>query len=256
MADRNESLLTSPASADATWRAFDATVRSRRAVRKYEATPVAAADMRDILDAALLAPTSSNLQPFELVWVRDPVRRAALVRACLGQPAAATAAELVVCIARWDRCEETRREIVEHLRRQGRLVGPEAQYWQHLVRLVYEQGPFDLYGRLRTLVGTPIALAVPLPRGPASRADVRTWAQKSTALVAQTLMLAARAKGLDTCPLEGCDPVRVGKVVDLPPRSWKRTWDLSMVIAIGHRAADAPLGPRWRRAREKLVREV
>lgn len=234
------------------WSAFDEVVTGRRAIRHFAKKPVAESDMNAVLDAALLAPTSSNLQPFELVWVRDPDARRRLVKACMNQPAARTAAELVVCVARWDHCEDTRRELAAKAgdSRQERF------YYDHLVKWVYAMGPLGLFGRARAALFTPALLAVPMPRGPSNRADVRVWATKSAALVAQTFMLAARARGLDTCPMEGADPVRVGKAIGLSRWRWKRSWELSMVLAVGYRDPEREVAPRWRRQRRHLVREV
>ena len=58
--------------------------------------------MKACLELALLAPNSSNLQPWEFYWVRSPEKKQNLVSYCLGQPAAATAQELVVAVARPD----------------------------------------------------------------------------------------------------------------------------------------------------------
>jgi nitroreductase len=245
-----------PIAQDHAWESFENIVGSRRAVRDFSPRSVAEDDMRALFDASVLAPTSSNLQPFELCWVRSPEKRDALVRACLSQPAAEKAAELVVCVARWDRCDDTRRELIAHLKETSAYPPAMAFYFEHLARWAYDQGPLGIFGRARALLAQPVLLVRPLPRGPANRSDVRVWAQKSTALVAQTFMLAARAKGLDTCPMEGCDPVRVGKIVGLDASEWKRSWDLSMVIAVGYRAADIVLEPRWRRDTSELVREV
>ena len=74
------------------WNEFKKVVETRRSVRVFDRTPVPEADVREALDLALLAPNSSNLQPWEFHWVRTPKMRAALVEACLSQPAAKTAA--------------------------------------------------------------------------------------------------------------------------------------------------------------------
>ncbi len=238
------------------WRTFDGVVRARRAVRQFAAEPVSEREMNELLDAAILAPTSSNLQPFELVWVRSAEAKKKLVRACMSQSAANTAAELVVCVARWDHCDETRRELVAWMKEQPDTPRDVAFYYEHLARYAYDQGPLGIYGLARRVLFAPALIALPLPRGPASREDVRVWAVKSAALVCENLMLAARAKGLDTCPMEGADPVRVGRIVGLKKRVWRRTWDMTMVIAIGRRAPSADVGPQWRRERDRLVREL
>jgi nitroreductase len=238
------------------WRAFEDVVRGRRSIRKFSAERVSESDMNDLLDAAIVAPTSSNLQPFELCWVRTPKLKRKLVKACMSQQAAKTAAELVVCVARWDRCDDTREELLEWLRSRPHTPRQVLFYYERLVPMVYDQGPFGLYGRARKVLMRPLAAVTPMPRGPASREDVRVWAIKSAALTCENLMLAARAKGLDTCPMEGVDPIRVAKVLGLRKSGFKRSWDLTMVIAVGHRARTAHVPPQWRRDRDELVREV
>ena len=47
------------------------------------------------------------------------------------------------------------------------------------------------------------------PREPIGWSDMRVWAHKSTALSAAHFMLAMRAEGYDTCPMEGMDSRRV-----------------------------------------------
>ena len=73
------------------------------------------ADMLDdCLDLALLAPNSSNLQPWTFYVVQNPTKKKQLVKACLNQLAAKTASELIVCVARTDRNDEmAKRNITE-----------------------------------------------------------------------------------------------------------------------------------------------
>ena len=51
---------------------FFQTVRARRSVRQFLPTPVPEDHVRQILDAARLAPTSGNQQPWKFLVVRDP----------------------------------------------------------------------------------------------------------------------------------------------------------------------------------------
>lgn len=51
---------------------FFETVRTRRSVRKFKPTPVPEGHIREILDAARLAPTSGNQQPWKFLVVQDP----------------------------------------------------------------------------------------------------------------------------------------------------------------------------------------
>ncbi len=56
---------------------------SRRSVRHYKSTPVPEADLKIILDAARMAPTSGNQQPWQFIVVKDPQVIDELKKACL-----------------------------------------------------------------------------------------------------------------------------------------------------------------------------
>jgi len=46
-------------------------IRSRRSVRKYTSEPIRDADIQAMLEAAMAAPSASNIKPWEFVVVRD-----------------------------------------------------------------------------------------------------------------------------------------------------------------------------------------
>lgn len=67
---------------------FFQVVENRRSVRRFQATPVPESDLRTMLDAARLAPSAENAQPWKFLVVRNPDRMremAALVSAMLEQ---------------------------------------------------------------------------------------------------------------------------------------------------------------------------
>jgi nitroreductase len=55
-------------------------VETRRSVRAYQSKPVEQAKLTQVLEAARLAPTASNLQPFRLIVVHTQGREAELRR--------------------------------------------------------------------------------------------------------------------------------------------------------------------------------
>lgn len=57
-------------------------VKNRRSVRNFKPDPVPEEDLSKILDAARMAPTSGNQQPWKFLVVRDPAKIAALKKAC------------------------------------------------------------------------------------------------------------------------------------------------------------------------------
>jgi len=231
---------------------FDRVVRRRRSIRRFTKRPIAESDMRDVIDAGLLAPNSSNLQAFEFYWVRSPEKKKALATACLSQSAARTAQELVVCVARWDQWDDTRKEYLTWLETQPNVPKPVMLYYRRLAQTLYSQGPFGVVGAARKVVATLTGIAQPVPRGPMDEADMRVWAVKSAALACENVMLAAVAKGFDSCPMEGMDAVRVGRIVG----ARGDRWDIPMVLGFGYRADNAIWATQWRRERDKLVHEI
>ncbi|MGQ9582928.1 MAG: nitroreductase family protein [Thermoplasmatota archaeon] len=71
-------------------------IRRRRTVRRYEKRAVAPAVLRRLLEAARLAPSGMNLQPWELIVVTSEEVRRALVPACNNQRQVAEA-PVVIC---------------------------------------------------------------------------------------------------------------------------------------------------------------
>lgn len=231
---------------------FEKIVRSRRSTRAYTDEVIPEQVMRQCLDLALLAPNSSNLQPWEFYWIRTEETKREIARLCLGQPAATTAQELVVCVARLDTWDRNRQMILQGLEGSGSNVPESAlQYYRKLVPLAYNQGPLNLLGPIKKLLFNLLALRKPMPRGPAGKADMRVWAHKSTALACENLMLALRAFGFDSCPMEGIDPTRIRKLLKLP-----RTAEVSMVISAGKRAENGIYGKQIRFDKSLFVFEV
>ena len=221
---------------------FEKIVRSRRSVRAFTDEPIPEDVMRQCLDLALLAPNSSNLQPWEFHWVREPGKKNELVKLCLGQPAAATAQELVVCVARRDTWKRNCELLLKRMEAsEAKLPEAVMTYYKKIVPLAYGHGPFYLLGPFKKLIGSIVALTRPLPRSPASKSDMRVWAHKSTALACENLMLALRAYGFDSCPIEGLDARRIQKLLKLP-----RAAEICMVIAAGQRSGNGVYGQQIR----------
>jgi nitroreductase len=61
-------------------------LRAHRSIRKYESRPIAEELLSDILESARQAPTSSNLQAYSIVIIRDPVKKRELAHLCGDQP--------------------------------------------------------------------------------------------------------------------------------------------------------------------------
>ncbi|MGB1384819.1 MAG: nitroreductase family protein, partial [Flavobacteriales bacterium] len=82
--------------------AFHEVVNTRRSVRIFAKDEVPFEVVQRCVAAAQKAPNSSNLQCWEVYRAASAEVRTELAKACLNQPAAATAPELFVFVARPD----------------------------------------------------------------------------------------------------------------------------------------------------------
>ena len=228
-------------------------VENRRSCRVYTDEPIPEEIMNKCLDLALLAPNSSNLQPWEFYWVKSPEKRAKLNEYCLNQATAKTAAEIIVAVARRDTWKRSRRLMLQAFDEQNEIKVAKSAYFYYnkLVPLAYGQGPLGIMGMLKRVVMGFMSISKPTPRQPKSIADMRVWANKSTALGCENLMLAFRAHGYDTCPIEGLDQRRVRRLLALPYKA-----EVCMAISVGKRADNGIYGPRIRFDRELFVKKV
>jgi nitroreductase len=238
-----------PAPKDLNVEHFRQVIESRRSVRKFTQTPIPQAVMDDCLNMALLAPCSSGLQPWEFYVVRSADKKATLVKACMSQLAAKTAAELIVCVARTDRVHEFSRQMLREwpMPDVPKLV---KRYYQ-LIPYNYSPGPFNSFAMVKKAAFAVGGLIAPVPRGPYTRGEVQLWAAKSTALACENLVLAFRAHGFDTCMMEGYDEQRVSRLLNLDEGAFP-----IMVIAAGERAEDGVFWPQVRFDRAQFIHTI
>jgi nitroreductase len=150
-------------------------IQTRRSVRKYKRTPVPKELVLELLEAANLAPTATNRQPWEFVVVH---------RSYL------------------DRLEQTLKEAFHE---RVASVGEEAMRRAITGLSLPEDASGDRLKGLgtfyRTLGGAPIAIGVCLPR------EKDPWVFKNnisdSAAAIENLLLAAWDKGLGTCWMTG-----------------------------------------------------
>lgn len=232
---------------------FEALCEARRSCRVYTDEEVPEEVMRKCLSLALLAPNSSNLQSWQFYWVRNPKTKQKIVEACLSQPASRTAQELIVAVAHPEMWRKTAPLMLKTFEEQKDVKVPKSavDYYKKLVPLAYNQGPLGSFGAIKKTYMFVRGLSKPTPRGPASINDMKVWAHKTTALACQQLMLAFRAHGFDTCPMEGYDETLIRRAIKLPHGA-----DPCMVISVGKRAANGIYGPRVRFDDSLFIHEV
>lgn len=230
---------------------FDHIIHNRRSVRMYTDEKVPEEVVKQVLEWGLLAPNSSNLQCWEFYWVKDPTKKAELVQALLNQPAARTAQELIVAVARLDTWNRTRKQMLAHFEQQGDVPASAKAYYEKLVPIAYAQGFFGLWGLMKKIGLNVIGLFRPTPREPTSFNDMKIWAVKTTALACQNIMMGFSAYGYDTCPMEGYDSVRIKKILNLGRKA-----QVVMAISVGKRNPKGVYGPRIRMPNEQFIKII
>ena len=230
---------------------FIKVVKSRRSVRVYNDEVVPEDVILSCLDLALLAPNSSNLQAWKFYWVKSKEKKKKLVEYCLNQPAARTAQELIVCVARPMAWRENSKKMLEIL--ESKDDSPEAvvNYYKKIVPLAYDQGFLGIKGFLKKIAIFFLSISKPIPREPVSFSDMKIWAQKTTALACQNLMLSLRAFGYDSCPMEGIDSARIKRLLNLSNKD-----QICMVVSVGKRASNGVYGKRMRFDKSNFVKIV
>jgi nitroreductase len=161
---------------------FDA-IRQRRAVKHYDpAHQMTEEEIAQLLDLAIQSPTSFNMQNWRFVLVRDKELRQKLRAAAVDQAHVTDASLLFVMCANIKAWEQE----------------PQ-RYWRNAPTEVQE-------------------LLVPWMQPFYEGKDElqRDEAMRSIGIAAQTIMLAAKAMGYDSCPMIGFDAQKVAELIRLP----------------------------------------
>lgn len=158
-------------------------IRARRAVKHYDASHrMSAEEASQILSLAILSPTAFNIQNWRFVVVDDPELRSKIREVSWDQSQVTdTSLFIVLCadLKAWEK--------------------EPARYWVNAPQGVQDfmLPAIDQYYRGHDQVQ-------------------RDEAMRSCGIVAQTIMLAAKSLGYDSCPMDGFDYEGVGKLIQLP----------------------------------------
>lgn len=155
----------------------------RRSVKLYDPQhKMSDAEIAKLLSLAMLSPTAFNIQNWRFVVISDPELRQQVRAASWNQAQVTDASLLIVLTAdlkAWDKQPE--------------------RYWRN--------APHETQNLLIPMIGNYY-------RG--KEQVQRDEAMRSCGMAAQTIMLAAKEMGYDTCPMDGFDFEAVAKLLNLP----------------------------------------
>jgi nitroreductase len=185
--------------------AVDAAITSRRSIRAFLPTPVPREDIAQILQVAARAPSGTNTQPWK-VYVLQGERKQALSSAILAihnQP------ELAKLHA--EEYAYYPREWISPFIERRRKVGWDLYALLGLTR-DNKAGMAAQHGRNYDFFGAPVGLIFTIDRV----MEQGSWLDYGMFL--QNIMVAARARGLDTCPQAAFTQYHqvIGQVLELP----------------------------------------
>lgn len=170
-------------------------IQSRRAIKHYDADHrLSDAEIRQLLETAMLSPTAFNIQHWRFVTVFDPDVRKQIRAAAWDQAQVTDSSLLIVMCADKDAWKKS-----------------PGRYWKN--------APQPVQDFLVPAIG-------PYYEG---REQVqRDECMRSCGLAGMSIMLAAKAMGYDSCPMDGFDFDAVGKIINLP-----EDHVISFMIAVG-----------------------
>lgn len=178
-------------------------IQQRHACRQFVAGRAVSPDeLALLLEAGRLAPSAFGLEPWRFVVV-DAAQRAAVARACFGQPAVASAAVLIAIVA-----------LVAALE-------PDSDY---------VRARFEAEAR-----GGNMAPIYEAYRAHYRAGSIAAWAQGQCNFAAAHMLLQAAHMGLDSCPVGGFDPDALATALALPEGETP-----ALLIALGHCSDPAP----------------
>lgn len=170
-------------------------INARRAIKHYDPTHrMTEEEIKTLLTAALQAPTAFNIQHWRFVTVIDPEVRKQIRAVAWDQAQVTDASLLIVLCADKDAWKKDA-----------------ARYWK--------EAPQPVQDFLVPAIGQYYE----------GREQVqRDECMRSCGMAGMTIMLAAKAMGYDSCPMDGFDFDAVAKIIKLP-----EDHVISFMIAVG-----------------------
>ena len=231
--------------------AFKQVVESRRSVRKFTDTPISDEVLDDCLRLAMLAPNSSNLQPWEFYIIDSDKKRQQANKICMNQNAAKTAARLIVVFARTDTWHKHAQQILREYPERP-IPQKVKDYYNKVVTLDFIRGPANVLSAAKWgFIQGVRQFKGPIKSPYYTADDVKNWATNNTALAAENLILALRAYGFDTCAMGGVDEPAMKRLLGLGDEH-----HLVMVIGAGERAERGIYNEQFRFDAKQFVKKV
>jgi len=180
--------------------------------------------LKEMIEMAAKAPSSFNLQPWNLIVLKDPSEKMKLQEFAWNQPKVSEAPVALIVLADrngWKEGHPILKRNFKEMIQAGAMTEDQHQW--------FLDACISLYG--------------------SSEEKRMAFAAKNTGFFAMTLMLAAKSLGLDTHPMDGFDHAGVKQAFNIPEEYW-----VPALISVGYFLKDKTLSPpKWRKSMEDIV---
>lgn len=181
----------------------------RYATKKFDsAKKIDEKTWKQLEQALILTPSSYGLQPWKFIIVQDNAIKEKLKAASWNQSQVTDCSHHVVFAIK-EKLDEA--HIDQFIHQTAKIRGQEVS---------------SMEGYKKMMMGDLVSGA----RGKV----IAEWAARQTYIALGNFMTAAAVLGVDTCPLEGIDPVKYDEILGLTDSGWK----VVVACPAGHRAPD------------------
>ena len=204
---------------------YNEVVKNRRAINFFD--PDRDVDdnlLTTVIETAALAPSSFNLQPWNLMVLRDKAEKEKLKALAWDQPKVVEAPVVLIVLADrtgWQEGHPTVEKNWEEMLRTGSMKSEQRDWFLGAAKSLYD---WNQEAQL-------------------------AFAAKNTGFFGMGLMYAATENGLESHPMDGFDHEGVRKAFNIPDNYW-----IPLLLAVGYKKPGLELlPPKWRKSYEEIV---
>jgi nitroreductase len=177
-----------------------------------------------MIEIASKAPSSFNLQPWNLLVLRDQKKKEQLKALAWDQPKVVEAPVVLIVLADkngWQEGHPTVEKNWQEMLKSGSMQLEQREWFMNAAKSLYDWSP-----------------------------DAKlAFAAKNTGFFAMALMYAATSLGLETHPMDGFDHEGVRKSFNIPDNFW-----IPLLLAVGYRKPGLEVhSAKWRKAKEEII---
>ncbi len=180
----------------------------RYATKKFDHTKkLSQAQLDELLKAVHLSPSSSGLQSYKMLVVKDPAIRQKLREAAHGQPQLTDASQIIIFASETNLDAAYVKKYIDHIAKTRQIARESLEGFEQAIN-----------GNISKLTaGQKIE-----------------WSHKQTYIALGVLLTAAADMGIDSCPMEGFNAAKFDEILGLSEKGLTT----SVIAAIGFRSED------------------